>query len=254
MKLKLTKFDSWSETEGDYDTAVDLVYYHSSTEVYNLETLHGVNLTITKNEITSSKSYLEVDYDHFEKTGETQYNQYKSNEENTTKTYYHVEYSLINTLPKLDYKDFFLLEETTNSNEQTFSWKEKQIALYNEAAPEERYHISLYLDFTLGDNREFNASSFENLEPLFEQLAPIYLKKGHTFDIELPVELEKLLNQLNQTSEERIKTNFATRIHNQCEQASFNIDKKIDKLVKEYQLKFMPNSPDLNNIGVSPKF
>ena len=62
-----------SESESDYDTAVDLVHYTTNTTDYVLSTPAGLTLKVKVQETWTSHSYLEPDFDHLEQTGECLY-------------------------------------------------------------------------------------------------------------------------------------------------------------------------------------
>ncbi len=73
MRMRVINVYSMHESESDYETAVDMV--HSSIDTHNvtLETAKGLRIEVNSTEITSTYSYLEPDFDHFEETGETVY-------------------------------------------------------------------------------------------------------------------------------------------------------------------------------------
>lgn len=67
MKLKLVDYQSHSDTESDYDTAVDLVHYHSIDTQYIFETENYTTIILSTCETTTTRSYLEPDFDEMEK-------------------------------------------------------------------------------------------------------------------------------------------------------------------------------------------
>ena len=76
MFLTVASVTSESCQESDYDTAVDLVHdsHHAMTVV--LATPAGAKLSVTREETTTTRSYLEPDFDHLEATGNCVYQQH----------------------------------------------------------------------------------------------------------------------------------------------------------------------------------
>lgn len=76
MYLTVESVATESSHESDYDTAVDLVHdsHHATTVV--LATPAGAKLTVSRDETTTTRSYLEPDFDHLEATGNCVYQQH----------------------------------------------------------------------------------------------------------------------------------------------------------------------------------
>ncbi|MNR71584.1 hypothetical protein D3C71_22150 [compost metagenome] len=76
MFLTVASVTSESCQESDYDTAIDLVHHsHWSTTVV-LVTPAGARLTVTREEMSTTRSYLEPDFDRLEATGDCVYVQH----------------------------------------------------------------------------------------------------------------------------------------------------------------------------------
>lgn len=75
VKLRLTILDCEvnSEQESDYDTAVDISHWSMSETKMTLETPYGLQLLLTERTESHTHSYLEPDFDVFERTGEVHY-------------------------------------------------------------------------------------------------------------------------------------------------------------------------------------
>lgn len=71
MRLKVIDIDSDSESESDYETAVDMSHWSMSRDSVLFETPGGVRFTVSSRWEQTTFSYMEPDFDHMEKTGQT---------------------------------------------------------------------------------------------------------------------------------------------------------------------------------------
>lgn len=71
MRLKVIGIDSESDSESDYDTAVDISHWSMSRDTVLFETPGGVRFTVGSRWEQKTYSYMEPDFDHMEKTGQT---------------------------------------------------------------------------------------------------------------------------------------------------------------------------------------
>lgn len=87
VPLFVTQVQRRHETEGDYDTAVDMVVYSTSTTTVRVETPYGLVIDLGFTMISSSHSYLEPDFDELEESGELRYLSHRDEAKDDTKVY-----------------------------------------------------------------------------------------------------------------------------------------------------------------------
>lgn len=73
MKLSCIRTGGDVEHDADYETAIDLRHYTIETEQALYELASGARLLFERVTITTTGTYLEPDFDHFEATGRTVY-------------------------------------------------------------------------------------------------------------------------------------------------------------------------------------
>ena len=243
MLFKIKNMWHESESESDYDTAVDLVHYHHSESHYILETNAGVKLELHTNTTHTSRSYLEPDFDHMEKTNETVYVQHTEENSHAEDTSYRHSVNVLEKIPAITREDLKLIEDLEN----------KKIA-YDSVEQDKLTHLWAYQAFLDGDylNDDYNASVSLNdreIESLIEQINSIKgVKEGWRVELVLPEKAHKELLVLDNEQFNIMGINGQTRINNMCEQAYFNIDKALEKLTYQYLM----NQPIHDENGVTP--
>lgn len=86
-----------SDSESDYETAVDMSHWSMHQLTYRLETPYGLLLSLIERHESVTHSYMEPDFDHLEGTGEVVYERHadKSNDSETVSYLALVYYPLI---------------------------------------------------------------------------------------------------------------------------------------------------------------
>lgn len=99
------------ESEGDYDTAVDLVTTDICTIRVSLETPYGLEINLEQTTISTNHSYLEPDFDEFEQSGEVHYLTHSDGERDSTSVYRHDTYALPVEVPMISRYEYSELVE-----------------------------------------------------------------------------------------------------------------------------------------------
>lgn len=73
MRLKVIDVQSKSESESDYETAVDMSHWSMQSSTVLFETPSGVRFLVSSRAEQVTHSYIEPDFDYMEKTGQTVY-------------------------------------------------------------------------------------------------------------------------------------------------------------------------------------
>jgi hypothetical protein len=65
--------DRESDSESDYETAVELMHWNTCEIIIKISTPYGLDICLSRREVHTSTTYLEPDFDLFEETGRLKY-------------------------------------------------------------------------------------------------------------------------------------------------------------------------------------
>lgn len=206
MQLTIISIVSEHHCESDYETAIDMSHCSQSTTVYKLLSLSGVCLTLTMEESYTHYSYLEPDFDFYEKTGECVYERHASEDPGSHQVSMR---ATVNLPPRR-----LLLTEQDFRNRNLWETEQFEALGHLTYDAEERLHGFAYSDpdfLSLSDD----SALFERLE--------IY-KEGQQLDASLVLpELLETLQENEQLARQILNENASFRLQNMATEAIFNL-------------------------------
>lgn len=213
MKLNV-KLNATSETESDYDTAIDITHYHTYQGVYSIVTPQGFEFFIEHNENTKTSSYIDIE----DKNQIIPNNNYHSPTSEYFRAYIDIKEPLI-ILSHSEMKEYFNNYFDKNSEEKD---QHESHYLFSQYAAQLEFGRSiepLDLDFS-------NTEIKQLISSIDKELGRRH--KG-SCDVELPPAIEeKIIQMEKERLEENIKNSEAS-LNNQVEHAKESIRHFIDK-------------------------
>lgn len=220
MKLKLVDYQSYSDTESDYDTAVDLAHYTMQDLQYIFETSNNTTIILCISDTTTTKSYLEPDFNEIEqdfKKGEVkdnyQYHSQPSEQEPESSKTFRMEFVVPGEITSLtveemeSYIKYFKLAEQYNI---------ENIDPYN-CLDRTLYHkLAIYQEDECGvpDHCISLNINKEQLDDMLNKF-PQNFKEGDVIDITLHQNIERQINDLENEKEKILLDNEIFRKSNQ---------------------------------------
>ncbi len=207
MKIRIADCTVQHETEHDYDTAVDLAHYESQTVRYVLELSSGAKLGVEQSHITTTRSYLEPDFEQLERGGELTYLHHRGDDPPEESTFSHCD-----DWPMLKYCAFTLAD-----------W-EQQAQL-----PEDAAAFGDLLDLKADHVGGAASASALSADELIHTLDRLKVRRGKWFDAAL---LGQEFVQWAATHDawawELNEHNLQTRIANRCSLARYRLQKWLE--------------------------
>lgn len=213
MLMKVVDIHCRSDSESDYDTAVDMSHWSLQAQTTLLETAIGVHLAIEETHTSVTHSYLEPDFDLIESGGDVIYLSHADRSKDSDSSSYSVEVIMPTLIPEISSKDFAELEYARSVGFNcTLS-----------GAVEYFLFCTEWNDASVSNSRAIKLSD-EELEALLSSTRAIKTRwKGLQIKMPLPPGVVEKLREAEVEMLDICMANSRTRIHNNCEQAKFEL-------------------------------
>lgn len=232
-----------SEQESDYDTAVDMSHWSFYEATYTLQTPTGLKIELISTHEHVTHSYYEPDFDRMDKTGETVYQQHSDHSNDNTTENWRATATMPMVLPEMSAQDFLHLDLIAQNNQKAQEFA-NQAKLWD------------YQEFKAGyceEETELSLSQ-EDIQSMIEQISQAKVKKGFSIELTLSEQANTMIKQISEEHLNLQNKNLDTRLNNQCAQAEYHLNEKLERLMKEaiMQLKEQWHEQDLNRKRIKP--
>ncbi len=204
MRITLRQLDIHSESESDYDTAVDMAHYESTQIAYLFELSSGAQVEVYRSHTLTTRSYFEPDFDRLEAGGSLVYNHYHCDREPEESSHYHIDVRPVHAQVVLTLQD----------------WK----------GMPERYRANFDSTMNQFSNPPDDPVMQENFETesVFDAIEALRLDEGQTFDASLlgPA-FASWLEAVDAVSWRLIEPNLHARIASRCALAQLRLQEEI---------------------------
>lgn len=223
MLMKVVDIHSRSDSESDYETAVEMSHWSLEEQTAILETAVGVCLTVTERHTRVTHSYLEPDFDLIENGGDVIYRSHADRSKDSDSSSYSIEIILQKLIPKMSSKDFAELEYARSVG---FSCP------LSDAVD----NFLFATEWDDGTNSRAIELSDEAVEALLSSTRAIKKRwKGRKINMPMLPEIVEKLREAEVEMLDICMANSRTRIHNSCEQAKFELGKITSAALLELQ-------------------
>jgi hypothetical protein len=207
MRMKVVSVETRNESESDYETAVELSHWSLSEQTTILETATGVRLCIKGAHQSVTHSYLEPDFDLFEKGGDVVYLNHSDNSNDRNSSFFSIEIILPKMIPEISKNDFADLARARGKN-------------FNELLSNTQENFLYITEW--GDDTESSMVRLGDEALAVAREIDVHPKwKGRQIMVPMRPELIKKLREADIEMLKICQANWLARIHNSCEFAKF---------------------------------
>lgn len=207
MKFTVLSIRSHHENESDYETAVEMSHSSIEERTIRLRSETGVVVELEDTEISTTSSYLEPDFEHMDKTGETVYVNLPSEDEPKLKQYAHGKAFQVAPLPVLSTEDLEALEEWGDQE----GWEDDRNAMPNDV----RQQLIKWSDYqrSLNGQAPYVRLNDETAQRLIDWL-PANARRRQVFNLPLSPEEQQFFERLGQQNKECKQANQKAAFEN----------------------------------------